>query len=539
MEARSKAFAALVSEVASDWYGAVSPSVYDTGRVVTLAPWLGGHRQRLRFLVGSQHRDGRWGGMEGYGLVPTLSATEALLSSLWSWPGGRGDVEYGEMARAADRGLRVLFGWLGAGSRVLIPDTVAVEIIVPALIEQVNRHLGRLEREPALGLDSWCGSGRLVLPRWGDAGLLARLRHTVACGQALPARLWHSLEAIGPMPQSASFIHPVAGAVGCSPAATAAWLGDRSDHAAVRYLEAVQRRGGGPVPGVTPITVFERVWVLAAYAATGVEMRLPPGLVGSLHAAFSEMGVAAGAGLPPDSDDTAGALWILAQLGCPRSTQSLWSYHADAYFRCFLGERTPSTSTNAHVLQAFGASLKYDEPERDRHHLATDMISKWLRDRQEAEGNWWDKWHASPYYATACCTISLFRYSRDTSTAAVDRSVRWLLDSQREDGSWGRWDGTYEETAYAMQILLQTVRDRTDNVIEHAAARGCSFLQQWVDHQEHPPLWHDKDLYTPIRVVRAEGLAALHLAYANPRVASRVDHRPLEEPGHAGRDEVS
>jgi hypothetical protein len=48
------------------------------------------------------------------------------------------------------------------------------------------------------------------------------------------------------------------------------------------------------------------------------------------------------------------------------------------------------------------------------------------------------------------------------------------------------------------------------------------------DHK-HPPLWHDKDLYTPIRVVRAEGLAALHLAYANPRVAVIVGYWAAEE----------
>jgi hypothetical protein len=34
------------------------------------------------------------------------------------------------------------------------------------------------------------------------------------------------------------------------------------------------------------------------------------------------------------------------------------------------------------------------------------------------------------------------------------------------------------------------------------------FLQQSAGDLKHPPLWHGKDLYTPIRVVRAEGLAA-------------------------------
>jgi len=109
--------------------------------------------------------------------------------------------------------------------------------------------------------------------------------------------------------------------------------------------------------------------------------------------------------------------------------------------------------------------------------------------------------------------------------------VEWLLDSQREDGSWGRWGGTYEETAYAVRTLLQTFASRADSAVEQAAARGCVFLQRSTGDHKHPPLWHGKDLYTPIRVVRAEGLAALHLAYANPHVAAIVDCWAAEESG--------
>ena len=434
------------------------------------------------------------------------------------------------MVSAADRGLRTLFGWLRADARVALPDTIAAEIVVPSLIAQVNAHLDGLTAEPVLGLDSWRGSGRLLVPPGADDGLLARLSHLVRQGHALPAKVLHSLEALGPAARGAPFVHPVQGAVGCSPAATAAWLQDHTGcHAAVGYLEAVQNRGGGPVPGVTPITVFERAWVLSALTAAGIGVAVPHELVGSLHAAFSESGVAAGPGLPPDSDDTAAALYALAQLGSPRSLDSLLAYQVDAHFSCFPDERTPSTSTNAHVLQTFGRYLEHNLPQRFRHQTTMSKLSGWLRDRQEADGSWWDKWHASPYYATACCAIALHRHSRSASTSTVSRAVEWLLDSQREDGSWGRWSGTYEETAYALQTLLQTCVSRTDSVVEQAAARGCVFLQRPGGDHKHPPLWHDKDLYTPIRVVRAEGLAALHLAYANPHVAAIVDYWCAEE----------
>ncbi|PZS40381.1 MAG: prenyltransferase, partial [Pseudonocardiales bacterium] len=407
-----------MSEISSDSYGAVSPSVYETARLVTLTPWLAGHLQRVLFLLQSQRGDGDWGGLDGYGLVPTLSATEALLASLRRWQqGGNGQVlDYADVVSAADRGLRTLFGWLGGDTRVVVPDTIAAEIVIPALVAQVNAHLDRFMLEPVIGLDIWRGSGRLLLPPGMDDELVARLVHLVCQGHALPTKLLHSLEALGPAVRGAGFVHPVQGAVGCSPAATAAWLPDRTGcRAAVGYLEAVQNRGGGPVPGATPITVFERAWVLAALTAAGIDVMVPQRLADSLHAAFGEFGVAAGPGLAPDSDDTAVALYALAQLGSPRSLDCLLAYQVDAHFNCFPDERTPSVSANAHVLQTFGRYLERDFPGRFRHHAAMRKLSGWLRDRQEADGSWWDKWHASPYYATACCVTTLHRYARAPS----------------------------------------------------------------------------------------------------------------------------
>lgn len=527
------AAAVLVSKMSADADGAVSPSVYETARLVTLAPWLAGHTQRVLFLLRSQRREGHWGELDGYGLVPTLSATEALLASLrrWHQDGNEPALNYADVVSAADRGLRTLFGWLSAGARIMVPDTVAAELVVPALVAQINAHLDRFMPEPVIGLDSWCGSGRLLPPPgMADGALAHQLGQLVRHGEVLPTKFLHSLEAISPSARGALFIQPIQGAVGCSPAATAAWLQDRTGcRAAVSYLKAVQNRGGGPVPGVTPVSVFERAWVLAALTTAGISVTVPYRLVNSLHAAFGEWGVAAGPGLPPDADDTATTLYALAQLGSPRSPDCLLAYQVDAYFSCFPDERTPSTSTNAHVLAAFSGYLEHNAPQRLRHQTAMSKLAGWLRDCQEADGSWWDKWHASPYYATACCARALHRHSRSASAGTVSRAVEWLLDSQRADGSWGRWSGTYEETAYAVQTLLQTGTSRVDNAINQAAARGCIFLRRSPGDYQQPPLWHDKDLYAPIRVVQAEGLAALHLAYANPHVAAIVDRWVAEE----------
>ncbi|MFD0850660.1 prenyltransferase/squalene oxidase repeat-containing protein, partial [Actinomadura adrarensis] len=85
-------------------------------------------------------------------------------------------------------------------------------------------------------------------------------------------------------------------------------------------------------------------------------------------------------------------------------------------------------------------------------------MSAWLADRQQADGSWADRWHASPFYATTAATLALHSFGtpRGRHAAHVDRAVRWVLATQHGDGSWGRWGGTAEETAYALHILLLT-----------------------------------------------------------------------------------
>jgi squalene-hopene cyclase-like protein/prenyltransferase/squalene oxidase-like repeat protein len=490
---------ALLAEIAADDLGSVSPSVYETARLVADVPWLDGHTQRVAYLLRTQQPDGSWGAPDGYALVPTLSATEALMREL-----DRPSVaSRGALGTAVDRGLGALFRRLHDATPAATPDTIAVEFVVPYLVDRINSGLATR------------GTARLAAPSDTDPARLYALRDAVRQGQPVPGKLWHSLEVLDGDVRHARGVVPTDGRVGGSPAATAAWLSGqgRHDPAALEYLLTVAGRYDGPVPSIQPITVFERAWVLSTLASAGVPTAPAPYLVDYLTAAVGEHGAPAGFGLPADSDDTAAALHALALAGRPRPLDPLLRYQAGDYFHCFLGERTPSTSANAHVLDA----LLDAGPFAQRFHRSATTVARWLLDLQESDGSWWDKWHASPYYATACCVAALARTGAPTFAAPLRRASRWTLATQRPDGSWGRWCGTVEETSYAIQIL--TAVPVTSPVTDQAVALARDWLlEQPDDGADWPPLWHDKDLYTPVAVVRAARIAALRLTgrYAGP-----------------------
>jgi hypothetical protein len=532
----------LVAGLVADPWGQVSASAYETGRLVSLAPWLSGHAGRVRFLLDAQRPDGTWGAPGGYALVPTLSATEALLAELGrsgrdgtdpDAPARNGDAEHlargpGALAEAARRGLRALERWSGEGTeRSSLPDMPAIELIVPALTSMINAHLS-------------AAGERLDPPAGMDGAKLTAIRTWLASGGAVPQKLLHALEVAGEVAAGAAGVSPTpvgtavfapAGAiaaVGASPAAGAAWLGAEGSpdpaNPVLRYLEEIAGRTGGPVPCATPITVFERGWALSWLLRAGVPVGVPPELAASLSGALGPEGVAAGPGLPPDADTTSVALYSLVQLEVPLEPTGLWPYEMDTHFCTWRGEEGASPTVNAHVLDAFGEYLRRGTGAEPRYEAAVRKLSAWLCERQAADGSWLDRWHASPYYATACCALALEDFGGEESAGAVRGAVRWVLGSQREDGSWGRWGGTAEETAYALQILLLAGGPVGGGQRVKAVERGYRYLLDSVTDRGDPvdarPLWHDKDLYFPAAIVRAAVLGALHLARRDTPVVS-------------------
>ncbi|MEV6987361.1 prenyltransferase/squalene oxidase repeat-containing protein [Sphaerisporangium sp. NPDC051017] len=506
----------LVSGLMTRPWGDASPSVYETGRLAALAPWLTGHAERIAFLVGTQRPDGLWGPHEDYALVPTLSAADALLGELVRTSPACSPA----VAEAAGRALRALGLRARRGFGAPLPDMPAIELVVPALVTSVNRLVRALAGSSVPG--AWESCPLLPFPEDMDDARVRLVRERLRQGAPLPVKLMHALEVAGEAAVRApAVVVTPEGTVGASPAATAAWLGEpggpgRSAPLAHEHLEAVVRLSGGPVPCAVPITVFERGWVVSWLLRAGIPVDVPVELVASLGERIDPDGVAAGPGLPADADTTSVALYALALLGAPREPGSLWAYHTGTHFSTWLGEDGHSTTVNAHVLDAFGQFTAARPDARPRYAEAVRRLAAWLCARQRADGSWTDRWHVSPYYATACCALALGEFGGAASRRPVRLAADWVLSSQRPDGSWGLWDGTPEETAYALyQLLLAgggTTGSARSRRLSAAIERGQEYLLRSAGRVEDPPMWVDKDLYLPVAIVRAVVMGALHLA---------------------------
>src|SRR5439155_18032482 len=123
--------------------------------------------------------------------------------------------------------------------------------------------------------------------------------------------------------------------------------------------------------------------------------------------------------------------------------QVLYQYEEATHFRCYPLERNPSISANAHVLDA----LRYGPPGAESRRR---KIIHFLEQVRQPGGFWFDKWHASPYYATSHVILA----AHDQAPELVGTAIAWLLRSQADDGSWGFFFPTLEETAYALLALL-------------------------------------------------------------------------------------
>jgi halimadienyl-diphosphate synthase len=435
-------------------------------------------------------------------LVSTLAAVIAVHNTEEEW------------ARAASAAGLTYLRRHGAGWRDARKELIAFEVTVPFLLDQARQRGIPLPYEAFEDLLPLRTAKFALIP----AELFA----------AQPTTLLYSLEALDvPYTTHASALVEFAalnGSLSNSPAATAA-LHQHTGHGhALDYLAAAARSTcDGGFPEIFPISVFEDAWVPYLLQRAGI---LPPGTATTTAAnrlratalAAGHRGVGADAQFPvADADDTAMAAIVLHNLDTDDTAllPALLAFEGPDHFRGFAHERGPATSANARVLEALRRSPEQFRPQL---HKATDFL---LAARSDAA--WWhDKWHLSPYYATAQAVFGLV----GTTAAELRGTYTWLLDTQHADGSCGTCGGTPEETAYAV-LALATLDAHHGPVPQPVYARARDRLREHLDDTHHPELWIGKALYTPTTVVRAAVLAGFAIAYEAAAHDAHGPARPI------------
>jgi halimadienyl-diphosphate synthase len=469
--------------------GRMMPTAYDTAWVARLAE-LGEPigKQALEWVRTHQLEDGSWGTPRPYyhhdRAISTLAAVTALAK--------QGDHRDRARLERAQGALRKALSGLDddpAG------ETIGFEMIVPTLLAEA-RALGAVDHQGTEVIEHLAPKRSAKLAVLPD-GMIDRC-----------VTLGFSAEMAGPdgiQLLDVENLQQSNGSVSFSPSATAYFsLYVRpQDSDALAYLRRLA--ADGSVPNVAPFNVFEPAWVLWNLKLAGLDdemERLSQSHLGFLEEAWEPGQGAAWATeyAPKDSDVTSVVYEVLSHFGRDINVEAVLRYETADYFRCYELESTPSVSANIHVLSALRqAGLGLSDP-------AVQKVLRFLKEMKNGRPFWFDKWQASPYYATAHAIIACMTYDDEAARSAVN----WILSTQNKDGSWGYYNvSTAEETAYCLQALSQWNRQK-GGVADHVFEEGGAWLNEHKD-PPYPPLWIGKCLYSPVLVVQSAVLSALML----------------------------
>jgi halimadienyl-diphosphate synthase len=310
--------------------------------------------------------------------------------------------------------------------------------------------------------------------------------------------LSHSLEAFTGYPDAGVFPN---GSLGCSPAATAAFLMQKGSRKNCEDYIFQFAKNEWSVPSIYPFEIFEYAWAL--YSFLHADHFLHTGFLRKLNvrpildAMARHLEQFKGASISDhfpviDSDDTAMAYIVLRECGYPVSTAVLEQFEEKKWFRCFEMERNPSLSANIHILEAVRRT-----PDYPRRTEVIDKLLALLRSTIRPNGMWLDKWHISSYYCTAHAVLAIADLDRELT----GRGLEYIRSTQQPDGGWGIQGSSEEETAYALQAL---VSQNGSGAFNREIEAGLSYMRGGP--RPPPELWVDKGLYCPLDVVEAASL---------------------------------
>jgi halimadienyl-diphosphate synthase len=480
--------------------GAMTVSYYDTAWMAMLRNPATSNEllfpQTIPFLLAGQAPDGSWSGEAPNSFLPTMAA----LLALHRLP--EPTTQTRQASRNAENYLRdALPNWA-----VTRHESVGFEVLAPYLLDELA----------SCGVNFIFPGFSQLMQFYHEKIKLSGVELIYTGG----SNLIHSLEAFI-CHLDLSRLKPAQaanGSFGCSPAATAAYLMHQWDDAAYSWLNHLLAKTGGGVPNAYPIDAFEISWVLYNLQAMGHYVPEPylSHLTNWLTASLTPYGgsISRLLGLPTDSDDTGVIIAALKHAGVNVSVEPLLFFERENHFACFERERGISLSANAHVLAALLT------PYEITYSSQVTKLVDYLYRVRHVEGYWEDKWHVSPYYATASCVLALNQHPSIMVRKDLLPTIRWVLATQSaHEGGWGYGNNlSLEETAYALQILKSTVDlipSELKAVHSQAISRGISYIQHHLGEvyfnksEVLPKMWRGKELYTPIRVVVSAILSVL------------------------------
>ncbi|MEA2639739.1 MAG: hypothetical protein QOF51_1133, partial [Chloroflexota bacterium] len=472
--------------------GVMSETAYETASLMRLArpgvPDAPGFPRAIEWLLANQHDDGSWGSD-----VPI--AKDRLISTLGAILAMATGPQHYDAADVASRRAVVYLNRILPDLRSDPSDTVGFELIIPELVRQARQLDLRLPYE------AW----RFVDAIHDDK--LRRIPPIAVYGGPTP--LTHSLEYLGDrlIPGLASRCQFANGSYGVSPSATAFVYAVQPDARSWQYLERVAAtKTSGGIPYVHPFEMFETGWVLYYLAPIVHDHEAAHAAVQRLQQGWTSAGAAWTAeSTVTDADDTAVAAIVLAGYKYAVDPNTFALFESDEHFLTFALERSPSVTTNAHVLSA----LRLFSPTPDRRR-AILKITQYLRQAREPAGYWLDKWHVSPFYATGEAIAGLAGLA-GLASETIRPAIQWILEQQHESGAWGFGEGTQEETAWSVQALLTAMGADAALIpmVADALRNGTAYLRDGLDQRDYPALWVGKTLYTPPTIVRAVILSVL------------------------------
>lgn len=477
----------------------ITRSAYDTAWIARLGEFDQTlSNQALNWLVENQLPDGSWGASAPLNYHDRMICTLAAMVALTRHgrrSQDRRQIESGQKAlemlsKGATRGLMADAAGETCGFNMIMPTLLAEVASHNIITYQHDSILERLTRRRAAKLEK--------LPE----GMINR-----------NVTLAYSTEMVGPdgvkLLDIENLQDPPNGSIACSPASTAFfYIYVRQDPAALKFLQDMAINGAGAT--IEPIDNYEYAWItwnLSLLDDLDDEtLNLCKRSLDALQSAWNTDGRRGIAVVGPysiaDADTTAVAYAALKHFGYDVELErSLLSYEVEECFSTFELESEPSISTNVHVLRALReAGYKVEHP-------AVQKVLRFLKQVQTRHSFWFDKWHASPYYATSHAIIAAAGYADELVIGAID----WMLNTQNEDGSWGYYNmSSAEETAYCLQALaVWKQQGKGDEEISNdILKRGADWLLAHM-HEPYPYFWIGKSFYCPELVVESAVLGAL------------------------------